>query len=367
MNSSLLRSRHIPAVGLNDFKRVTRGFKYFFRMDCKDAFFQLKLSKRSQDLCIVSTFAGCFRFKRMPQGLNVSQDHWDHVMMSVLASCTNTISMRDNILGGGRTRHEMLTEYRKVLTALKESGITCDPTKNQVGLTTVTFFGMVFSAEGISPDPRKVQMIRDAVPPTSKEILHSFVCMCAWNDCFIHRYAEIVRPVRDLAASKVEFVWKPLHQEAFEEVKVKLANCSLNHHFEEGRETLLLTDAGKNAHDPAKRYAGFAAILSQREAETGQLLTIAYASRSISPTERKWGQIELEARALRYGIDKFHHFLVGIDVVYCYVDCKSLITMWKNHTGLCPPRIDRQRLATQDIPMELIFLDGSRLWLQSKE
>ena len=32
----------------------------------------------------------------------------------------------------------------------------------------------------------------------------------------------------------------------------------------------------------------------------------------------------------------------------------------ENHTGLCPPRIDRQRLASQDIPMELIFLDGKR-------
>ena len=360
LNSALIRSRHVPAIGLNDFRRVTRGFKYFFRMDCKDAFHQLKLSKRSQNLCIISTFAGCYRYKKMPQGLNVSQDHWDHVMTSVLANCTNCISMRDDILGGGKTRREMLDEYKKVLKALKKAGITCDPTKNQVGLTSCTFFGMVFNADGISPDPKKVQMIRDAVPPTSKEICNSFVCMCAWNDCFIHRYAGIVRPLRDLVTSKEPFVWKQLHQKAFDEVKKRLAECTLNHHFEEGRETLLFTDAGKNAHDPANKFAGFAAILSQKEPDTGKLLTIAYASRSISPTERKWGQIELEARALRYGIDKFRHFLVGIDIVYCMVDCKSLITMWNNNTGLCPPRIDRQRLATQDIPMKLIFLEGKR-------
>ena len=112
----------------------------------------------------------------------------------------------------------MLDEYRKVLTALKKAGITSDPTKNQVGLTSCTFFGMVFNADGISPDPKKVQMIRDAVPPTSKEICNSFVCMCAWNDCFIHRYAGIVRPLRDLVTSKEPFVWKQLHQKAFDEV-----------------------------------------------------------------------------------------------------------------------------------------------------
>ena len=81
----------------------------------------------------------------MPQGLNVSQDHWDHVMTSVLSNCSNTISNRDDILGGGKTRREMLDEYKKVLAALQKAGITCDPTKNQVGLTKVTFFGMVFS------------------------------------------------------------------------------------------------------------------------------------------------------------------------------------------------------------------------------
>ena len=38
LNSVLIRSRHVPAVGLNDFRRVTRNFKYFFKVDCKDAF-----------------------------------------------------------------------------------------------------------------------------------------------------------------------------------------------------------------------------------------------------------------------------------------------------------------------------------------
>jgi hypothetical protein len=59
----------------------------------------------------------------------------------------------------------------------------------------------------ISSDPKKVQMIRDAVPPTSKEICNSFVCMCAWNDCFIHRYAGIVRPLRDPPIGGVGGVW----------------------------------------------------------------------------------------------------------------------------------------------------------------
>ena len=359
LNSSLIRSRHVPAVGLHDFQRVTRGFKYFFTLDCKDSFHQLKMSKRSQDLTIISTFAGCYRWKKLPQGLNISQDHWDHVMQSVLASCTNTISMRDDILGGGVTKSACLAEYEKVLTAIQNSGITCDPTKRQVGLKKISFFGMVFTSEGMSPDPKKVDLIKNAKPPTSKEELNSFVCMCMWNDCFIPRYAEIVRPLRDLVSSKEKFVWLPKHESAFNEVKQKLAKHCMNNHFVEGRATYLFTDAGKKSHNPENQNGGFAAILAQKDKDD-KLLTIAYSSRSISPVEAKWGQCELEARALRYGVDKWRHYFTGITKLYCYVDCKPLVSIWNNHSKTCPPRIDRQRLATQDIPMEVIHLPGSK-------
>ena len=87
----------------------------------------------------------------------------------------------------------------------------------------------------------------------------------------------------------------------------------------------------QNAHDSTNKNAGFAAILSQKDMKTGKLLTIAYASRSISPTERNWGQCELEARSLRFGIDKWRHYFMGIDIVYCVVDCKALISLWNNH------------------------------------
>ena len=358
LNSVLIRSRYVPSVRLDDFRRISRGFKWFFKMDCKDAFHQLRLSKRSQDLTIISTFNGLYRWLKMPQGLNVSQDHWDHVMTSVLSNCSSTISNRDDLLGGGKTKREMLDEYKKVLTALKKAGITCDPAKNQVGLKSVTFFGMTFDGTGMSPDPKKVLMITQATQPQSKDELNSYICMAAWNECFIYAYARIVRPLRDLVTSKDPFKFEEIHVKAFAEVKDKLAKCTLNHHFEETRKTFLFTDAGKNAHDPNNKFCGFAAILSQKCEKTGKLLTIAYASRSISPTERSWSQCELESRALRFGVDKWRHYFIGIEILYCVVDCKALISLWNNHTGLCPPRIDRQRLATQDIPMQLIHLEG---------
>ena len=366
LNLQLTRTRHVPAIGLKDFCRVTGGFKYWFRLDLRHAFHQLQLSEKSQDLTIISTFNGCYRWKKMPQGLVNAGDYFDQIMESVMAPCSNSISMRDDVIGGGTSRRAMLEEYQKVLSALESAGLTCDPSKCQVGLTKVNFYGMEFSADGMRPDKRKVQVIKNAKPPQSHDSLNSFVCMVAWNDTYIHRYAQLVRPLRDLAnAKEKKFEWKEEHQRAFIEVKNSLSEHCLNHYFQKERPTYLFTDAGKRSFDSNNPNGGFAAILSQKD-ENDNFVVIHYCSRSISPTEKKWSQVELEARALRYGIDKFRFYLEGIDLVNCMVDCKALVPLWNNNNKECPPRIDRQRLATQDIPMHLIHIDGSKMpsdWL----
>ena len=358
LNEQLSRTRHVPAVGLQDFCRVTRGFTHWFRLDLRHAFHQLKLSPRAQDLTIISTFAGCFKWLRLPQGILMASDVFDQVMETVLANCKNTISMRDDILGGGKSRRECLQEYLKVLVALESAGLTCDDEKTLVGITELVFFGMKFSKDGMSPDPGKVKTIKNAKPPPDHDSLNSFVCMVAWNDTFIHRFAELVRPLRDLANTVGSYLWTKEHDEAFQKVKDALCEDCLNNYFREDRETYLFTDASKKSHLD-KRLGGFAAILSQKT-EAGNFVAIHFASRSINPTEAKWSQCELEARALRFGIDRFRYYFSGIDVLYCVVDCKALLPLWNNNRA-CPPRIDRMRLATQDIPIKLLHIDGKKM------
>ena len=359
LNQQLDRTRHVPAVGLQEFCRVTQGFKYWFRLDLKDAFHQLRLSESSQELTIISTFAGCFKWKRMPQGTVNASDHFDHVMETVLANCNSTVSVRDDVLGGGTTRRKMLEEYGKVLAALQAAGLTCDPTKTAVGLEEIKFLGMIFGPEGLSPDPKKVDIIRKAKAPTNQDQLNSWICSVAWNDIYLDHFAEKVRPLRDLANKKGTFTWLPEHQKVFDEVKESLSQYCLNNYFQIERKTYIYTDAGKKSHDSSNPYGGFSAILAQAD-ENGNQIPIQFASRSISPTEKNWSQCEIEARALRWGIDKYRYYLQGIDIVYCYVDCKALLPLFNNNNKSCPPRIERQRLACQDIPMQLIHLPGAK-------
>ena len=148
--------------------------------------------------------------------------------------------------------------------------------------------------------------------------------MVAWNDIFIARFAELVRPLRDLANSKGKYVWLPEHDKIFSEVKEKFSENCLNNYFQLDRETFLFTAAGKKSNDPANKHGGFSAILAQKD-EHGNFLPIHFASRSIAPLETGYSQLELEGRALRFGVDKFRYYIEGIEKVTCFVDAKALL------------------------------------------
>ena len=66
----------------------------------------------------------------------------------------------------------------------------------------------MFSAEGVSPDPRKVKAIRNAPPPTSVSEVRSFLGMVTYCAKFIPNFSDITKPLRELTRKDSLFQWK---------------------------------------------------------------------------------------------------------------------------------------------------------------
>ena len=65
-----------------------------------------------------------------------------------------------------------------VLTHFKELNLTLKKEKRQFYMPHIELFGMVFSADGMSPNPAKVEAIKQAQAPTSVSDVRSLLGMC---------------------------------------------------------------------------------------------------------------------------------------------------------------------------------------------
>ena len=84
---------------------------------------------------------------------------------------------------------------------------------------------------------------------------------------------------------------------------------------------------------------------------------IAFASRTLTDTERRWAQIEKELLAVTYGLKKFHHFTYGrhVNVI---TDHKPLISIVKKPLSMAPKRLQNLLLRLQQYNCTLFYKRG---------
>ena len=100
----------------------------------------------------------------------------------------------------------------------REKEITFNKDKCEFNKDKCLYYGMVFSKEGASPDPMKVEAIKQAELPRNAKELNSFLCTVQYNARFMENYSPQTDVLRALVRTDV-FKWEEKHREAFEALK----------------------------------------------------------------------------------------------------------------------------------------------------
>ena len=153
------------------------------------------------------------------------------------------------------------------------------------------FFGLVFNAQGVHPDPGKVKDIEQIPAPSDAKQLMEFLGIATYMSPFIPHLSQNTAPLRDLLKKGTEFVWSASHQMSFEKVKQLICQEVMLSYFDPHKESKLQVDASSR---------GIGAVLLQ----DGK--PISFSSKSLSDCEQRYANIEREMLAVVYGCEKFH-------------------------------------------------------------
>ena len=346
LNKAILRE-HYPMNQIDAIATRLHGSKYFSTLDANKGYFHVKLTEKSSLLTTFNTPFGRYRYLRMPMGAKCSADKFQAAMVSAFEGIDGTEVVVDDILVHGSTLKEHNERLERVLQRCKEIDLRLNKEKCQIGLHEVNYVGHKLTGDGLKPTVERVKAMTTMPKPQNIKELEAVLGMIAYVAKFVPNLSNLTAPLRELKKNDI-WQWGHDEQKAFDTIKAELSSDRVLKYFDVKKPILISVDA-------SGKGLGAAAI------QDGAV--VAYASKALTETEKKYAQIEKEMLAVVFGCTKFHKLIYGMPQVTVESDHKPLETLLRKPMSKSPMRIQRMRLKLEPYSFTLIHTSGKHIGL----
>ena len=132
----------------------------------------------------MSIYIGRFQWTQLPMGMNVTSNVFQK-LDEIFQNVQGVTGIADDMIIYGKSRDEHDVHFLNFLSIVRKNNLRLNTSKLQFQLEEVSFFGHNWNFKGISPDPKKIQAIKQMVFPPDKESMQSFLGMVN----FLNRYS----------------------------------------------------------------------------------------------------------------------------------------------------------------------------------
>ena len=276
-----------PIPRIEDLFATLGGGTTFTKLDMSQAYQQIELEDSSRQCTVINTHKGLFQYNRLPFGISSAPAIFQRVMESLLVT--------------GRTNEEHLESLELVLKRMEEAGLLLKKEKCSFMASSVTYLGHVIDADGLHPIVEKVDAIKEAPSPKNLTQLKSYLGLLTCYNRFLPNLSTVLFPLYRLLRKKNLWTWTTKEETAFKASKELLMSSNLLVHFDPSLELILACDASPY---------GIGAVITHRMPD-GSEKPIGFVSRTLTPAEKNYSQLEQEGLACVFGIKKFHSYLFG--------------------------------------------------------
>ena len=344
LNNALKRCAHkIPT--LEELNPQFSGAQFFSKLDVKVGYWAIHLEKESQELTTFRGPSGRYCFQRLPFGLKVSQDIFQLEMDRIIGQVPGCICIADDVAVVGTTEEEHDRNLLELMRVAAKEGLVFNSKKCDIKGDKISFYGAMYTRDGIRPDPQKIEDLQAIPEPKSKEDLQKFLGLATYLAAYVPNFAAQAKPLRDLMPIDVPFQWQEDHQEVFERIKHAITADSSLQYYNPNRPAVVEVDASQK---------GLGAVLRQ----DGKI--VAYASKSLTSAQSNYSNIERETLGMVYGITRFHTYLFGTKFTLV-TDHKPLEMIWRKPLQSAPPRLQRLLVKLQGYNFDVEYHPGKDL------
>lgn len=228
-NHAIQREKH-PMPTLDEFAADLNRATCFSKLS--SGYHQFELDPESRHITTFTTHKVLRRFKRLIFGVNAASEIFQNALEEILSGLQGCKNLSDDIIVYGKDQDEHDKNLHATLTRLKEMDVRLNKDKCKFSQPEISFYGHIFSADGMRPDPQKVEIIKNANQPQNASAVKSFLGVAQYVSRYIEHYADITAPLRLLTRQETPWKCEEEEQNAFDKVKQALTGNEVMAYFD---------------------------------------------------------------------------------------------------------------------------------------
>uniref|UniRef100_A0A8C1GXK8 Gypsy retrotransposon integrase-like protein 1 n=1 Tax=Cyprinus carpio TaxID=7962 RepID=A0A8C1GXK8_CYPCA len=277
--------------------------RFVSTLDLTKGYWQVPFTDQAKEKTEFSTPDGLFQYRVLLFGVHGAPPTFQRMMDKILQPHQEyAAAYLDDIVVHSADWSSHLSRLRAMLSALREAGLTANPTKCKLGLEEAEYLGFTIGRGNVRPQKRKTDTISKWPKPVTKKQVKTFLGLVGYYRQFIPNFATLAAPLHDLTKNHLphHVVWSAEVELAFSSLKQALGENPVLITPDFQQPFIVQTDASET---------GLGAVFSQQR--NGEEHPIMFNSRKLLKHEHNYSTVEKECLAIRWVLKKLRYYLLG--------------------------------------------------------